>query len=243
MVTITAKIKHLIYIAFAFSFLMGACACQSSSKTDDDMLQNSNPGFLALGDSYTIGEGVAVSERWPVIFADTIREMGFEVDSPLIIARTGWTTKELMNGIEQANPQGPFGMVSLLIGVNNQYRGVSRGFTLELYRQEFEELLEIAVSFAGGKPGQVIVLSIPDYGVTPFVAASDKKRVSAEIDAYNAVNREIAIRTGAHYIDITPVSREAAQDPEWLVSDNLHPSGKMYKAWVELILRGIKPEH
>ena len=242
MTTTYIKRLHQIPVLIAVMFLLGTTACQGTTKPEEDMFEKQNLTFLALGDSYTIGEGVSEFERWPVLLADTLREMGYEVESPLIIARTGWTTAELRSGIFEADPQGTYDIVSLLIGVNNQYRGISRGYTLEAYRREFEELLRMAVSFADDSPEKVIVLSIPDYGVTPFAANLDKERVSAEIDAYNAVNREIARETGVYYIDITPVSRLAAQDPELLAPHRLHPSGKMYNAWVELILQGIKKE-
>ncbi len=196
--------------------------------------------FLALGDSYTIGEGVPENERWPVLLVTALMANGLDVDSPMIIAKTGWTTAELKTGIEQANPQGTFDLVSLLIGVNNQYRGPSRGYTQEAYRQEFAALLQQAIGFAGGKPDGVFVVSIPDYSVTPFVSQNNKERVAREIDEYNAINREEAGHAGVSYFDITPISRSAAIDPSLNAPDNLHPSGKMYKQWVGLMLPGVK---
>ena len=188
--------------------------------------------FLALGDSYTIGESVAASERWPVQLAARMRDEGVYMENPLIIATTGWTTDELAAGIERRGPQGPFDLVSLLIGVNNQYRGRD----LTEYRQQFAALLEQAVGFAGGDPKRVIVLSIPDWGVTPFAADRHRETVSGNINQFNAVNAEEAARLGAHYVDITLSSREAAHDPDLIAGDGLHPSGKMYTAWTELAL-------
>lgn len=188
--------------------------------------------FLALGDSYTIGESVAASERWPVQLAARMRDEGVYMEDPLIIATTGWTTDELAAGIERRGPQGPFDLVSLLIGVNNQYRGRD----LTEYRQQFAALLEQAVGFAGGDPKRVIVLSIPDWGVTPFAADRHRETVSGNINQFNAVNAEEAARLGAHYVDITLSSREAAHDPDLIAGDGLHPSGKMYTAWTELAL-------
>ncbi len=196
--------------------------------------------FLALGDSYTIGEGVPENERWPVLLAAALIANALDVDTPLIIARTGWTTAELKAGIEQANPQGPFNLVSLLIGVNNQYRGPSRGYTQEAYRQEFAALLQQAIGFAGGNPDGVFVVSIPDYSVTPFVSQNNKERIAREIDEYNAINREEAGHAGVSYFDITPISRSAAIDPSLIAPDNLHPSGNMYQQWVDLMLPGVK---
>jgi lysophospholipase L1-like esterase len=188
--------------------------------------------FLALGDSYTIGESVAAAERWPVQLAARMRAAGVAMENPLIIATTGWTTDELADAIARRKPEGPFALVSLLIGVNNQYRG--RG--LDEYRTEFAALLEQAIAFAGGEPQRVLVLSIPDWGVTPFAANRHTERVASEIDAFNAVNAQESARLGARYVDITPISRQAAADPALLAADGLHPSGKMYTAWVEVAL-------
>ncbi len=188
--------------------------------------------FLALGDSYTIGQSVKTAERWPVQLAALLRTQGFKIDDPLIIARTGWTTDELSTAIDAANPQGPYELVSLLIGVNNQYRGRSP----EEYRQQFTALLQRAIGFAGGQPGRIIVLSIPDWGVTPFASGLDSAAIAVEIDVFNAINKEEAVRLGAHYVDVTPISRQAPDDPALIADDGLHPSGKMYAAWAQLAL-------
>lgn len=188
--------------------------------------------YLALGDSYTIGEGVAEAERWPVRLAALLRERGVDVDDPRIIARTGWTTDELSAAIDAADPRGPYALVSLLIGVNNQYRGRDA----EEYREQFAALLRRAIGFAGGEAARVIVVSIPDWGVTPFADGRDRARIATEIDVYNAINREEAQRAGARYVDITPASRAAGADPAFLVSDGLHPSGRAYAEWARLAL-------
>lgn len=190
--------------------------------------------FLALGDSYTIGEGVADAERWPVQLAELLRDSGVEVDELTIVAQTGWTTAELATSIEREKPKGVYDLVTLLIGVNNQYRGLSR----EAYRQEFVALLEQAIAFAGGDPSHVIVLSIPDWSVTPFAAEQNRQAdtIAAEIDALNAINREEVAQRGVHYVDVTAVSRQAGADSSWLVGDRLHPSAKMYSRWARLAL-------
>jgi lysophospholipase L1-like esterase len=190
--------------------------------------------FLALGDSYTIGESVSPAERWPVQLGALLRAEGIDIGDPTIIAVTGWTTDELRAGIDRADPRGPFDLVSLLIGVNNQYRGRSR----DEYREQFAALLQRAIGFAGGNARRVLVLSIPDWGATPFAARleRDPAAVAAELDAFNAVNRAEAERLGAHYIDVTPISREAARDPSLIADDGLHPSGKMYAEWARLAL-------
>ncbi len=192
--------------------------------------------FLALGDSYTIGESVSEAERWPVQLAERLRARGILLEDPEIIAKTGWTTDELIEAIIRATPHPPYTLVSLLIGVNNQYRGWSQ----ETYREEFVELLEQAIDYAAGDPNRVIVLSIPDWGVTPFGAQDARGRtpaqISAEIAVFNAINREESARLGVHYVDITPISQGAAEDLTLLASDQLHPSGKMYAFWVEAAL-------
>lgn len=188
--------------------------------------------FLALGDSYTIGEAVAPAERWPVQLAARLRERGQPIADPQIIARTGWTTDELDAAIDAAEPQGPYQLVALLIGVNNQYRGRPAGE----YRDQFRALLARAIGFAGGRPEHVLVLAIPDWGVTPFAEGHDRARIAAELDAFNAINRAEAAQAGARYVDTTAVSRMAAGDATLTAGDGLHPSGRLYAAWAELAL-------
>jgi lysophospholipase L1-like esterase len=187
--------------------------------------------YLALGDSYTIGESVAEEERWPNQLAERLRAETRFVEVT-IIARTGWTTDELWQGIRARTIDPPYDLVSLLIGVNNQYRG----YSINEYREQFVFLLNRSIEYAGGDSGRVIVLSIPDWGVTPFAEGRDRAQIAKEIDAFNAVNREETEKAGARYVDITPVSRQAANDATLLASDGLHPSGKMYAAWVDLAL-------
>jgi len=191
--------------------------------------------YLALGDSYTIGESVPENERWSNQLAELLKSSpqlaGREIQVT-IIARTGWTTAELWQGIEMRAIQPPYDMVSLLIGVNNQYRG----YDINEYREQFRFLLEKAIEYADEKPDRVFVLSIPDWGVTPFAAGRDAAKIAQEIDAFNAVNREEAEKLGVAYVDVTPVSREAANDPSLIAGDGLHPSGKMYAEWAKLAL-------
>lgn len=197
----------------------------------EDTMQSASYRFLALGDSYTIGESVQESDRWPVQLAAALRRCNLAVDDPLIIARTGWTTDELNAGIDQARPHGTFDLVTLLIGVNNQYRGRSA----EEYRTEFTNLLQRAIAFAGGDASRVVVVSIPDWGVMPFAEGSDREKIAREIDAFNAVNWEEAVRAKVYYVDVTPISREAGRRPELVADDGLHPSALQYRLWVELI--------
>jgi lysophospholipase L1-like esterase len=188
--------------------------------------------YLALGDSYTIGEGVAQHERWPVQLARLLQADGLRLAEVTLIAETGWTTAELMAGIEGACPTGEYELVTLLIGVNNQYRGLSRSE----YRQEFAALLGQAVGFAGNEPARVIVLSIPDWGVMPFAQGRNRASIGEEIDAFNEVNREETMKRGVNYLDVTGISRRAANDPALIAGDGLHPSGRMYSQWAEQLL-------
>jgi lysophospholipase L1-like esterase len=187
--------------------------------------------FLALGDSYTIGEGCEPEARWPTLLAGALADRGFPVAGPTIVATTGWTTDELMSGIDQRSISGRWDLVSLLAGVNDQYRG----YGVERYGRSFSALLDQALGFAK-LPGRLIVLSIPDWGVTPFAAGQDRAAISREIDRFNAVARSLAEAGGSQFVDITPMSRLAATDGTLLVSDGLHPSGAMYRMWVERVL-------
>ena len=188
--------------------------------------------FLALGDSYTIGEAVPENERWPVQLAGLLRGRRYAVTEPTIIAKTGWTTDELAAQLDVVRLRGPFSLVSLLIGVNNQYRGRDA----EEYRAQFRELLQRAIGFAGGEPARVIVVSIPDWGVTPFAEGRDRAKIAADIDRFNAINREVTGQLGARYVDITPGSRDAATNASLTASDGLHPSGAMYSSWARAVL-------
>ncbi|WP_345294556.1 SGNH/GDSL hydrolase family protein [Luteimonas vadosa] len=190
--------------------------------------------FLALGDSYTIGEGVDADGRWPVQLAARLRADGIALADPRIIATTGWTTDELSAAMDQAGPLGRFDFVSLLIGVNNQYRGRSAGE----YRDEFTALLARAIELAGGRNDRVLVLGIPDWGATRFGAASgrDLAQVSRELDDYNAVARELCEARDVAFVDVSRPSRARGDEDAMLVDDGLHPSAAMYRLWVELAL-------
>jgi lysophospholipase L1-like esterase len=212
---------------------MALLGCNEGNKQNaESMEQVGSLKFLALGDSYTIGESVAESERWPVQLVAELNQGGFSVAAPEIIATTGWTTDELQKGIEKASPKPPYDLVSLLIGVNNQYRGRS----LDEYKIQFEALLVLAISFADGKPEKVFVVSIPDYGVTPFAAERNPQKIGKEIDDFNSAAEVISKKLGVAFVNITPGSKEAANDPELVAGDGLHPSGKMYTQWVSQIL-------
>lgn len=188
--------------------------------------------YLALGDSYTIGESVTEAECWSAQLVQKLRSNGINIAKPDIIARTGWTTSELINAIETHGNKGSYSIVSLLIGVNNQYRGED----IETYRTEFRFLLNTAVVFAGGNIGHVFVLSIPDWGVSPYASSRDLLKISEEIDLFNAVAAEECRKAGIKFIDITPLSRTAREDLTLIASDRLHFSGKMYEQWAAMAL-------
>ncbi|WP_223303876.1 SGNH/GDSL hydrolase family protein [Dokdonella koreensis] len=189
--------------------------------------------YLALGDSYTIGEGVAADGRWPVVLAARLRARGIALDAPRIVATTGWTTDELAAGIDAAALQPPYDLVSLLIGVNNQYRGRS----IFNFRDEFAALLARAVALAGGRADRVFVVSIPDWGVTPFAREKnhDPARIAAAIDTFNRTVEEIAAQAGVPHADVTTASRRAGAAPDLLVDDGLHPSAAQYLRWLDTI--------
>lgn len=190
-----------------------------------------NIRYLALGDSYTIGEKVPERERWPNQLANLLVNEGIHSDVT-IIARTGWTVNELWEGIQATPPDGTYDMVSLLIGVNDQYRG----YPVDGYREDFRFMLGKAIEYAGGDPKRVVVLSIPDWGFTPFAGAQDTEPISLQIDEFNAINLEESESLGVYYVDVTLISRMAMDDFDLIASDRLHPSGKMYSMWAEKTL-------
>lgn len=194
--------------------------------------------YLALGDSYTIGEQVPMQENFPHQTTDLLSKKHFDVAQPVIIATTGWTTDELAASIQEHNITDTFSIVSLLIGVNNQYRGRD----LDNYKIEFEQLLNKAIAFAGNKPEHVFVLSIPDWGVTPFAVDRDKVKIAAEIDAYNAAKKEITKNHNCHFIEITESTRANGTLKEYLAEDGLHPSGLEYAVWANLLAEAVEHE-
>ncbi|MEZ4900583.1 MAG: SGNH/GDSL hydrolase family protein [Spirosomataceae bacterium] len=212
-----------------------ACSAENSNKM---MIEPEIPievgtyRYLSLGDSYTIGESVSENDRWSVILTELLRKNNVKMANPEIIARTGWTTAELTEGIKSRNPKGPYSIVSLLIGVNNQYRGQS----LPTYRTELRDLLQQCIGFTGGYIDRVFVLSIPDWGVTPFAKGADQAKIATEIDAFNQVAKEECEKLGIVFLDITPISRTALNDTSLIADDGLHFSGKMYRLWAEKAL-------
>ncbi len=202
--------------------------------TPDTLFDGKSYTYLALGDSYTIGEQVKQEESFPFQLQNALKTNQLNVKTPKIIATTGWTTDELQNAIKQANLTGKYDFVTLLIGVNNQYRG----YSIETYKKEFSELLQQAITFANGDKRRVFVVSIPDWGVTPFAKNGPRsaQTIAEEINNFNAANQEITLAAGVSYTDITAASRNAANDLSLVAADGLHPSGKMYGEWTAALL-------
>ena len=214
-----------LFVSLILFILFTACATQKNDSMSTESFM-----FLALGDSYTIGEAVNVDERWPIQLSKRLRQDSIKID-PVIVATTGWTTDELQAGIIKSDVEGTYDFVSLLIGVNNQYRG----YPIDQYEREFKQLLDQAIKFAGGNPYNVMVVSIPDYGVTPFAKKKllDEEKIAKELDNYNAIAEKISKLRDVSFINITPDSRNAKNDASLIASDGLHPSGKMYTQWVD----------
>ena len=225
-------------ILLTFLFLgMITMACSQSEfppadTNDDQNEEDVDPvhlaRYLALGDSYTIGESVAPEARWPVELVRRLEEKQITVDSTKIIATTGWTTGQLINAVSSANLTDNWDLVSLLIGVNNQFRGR----TLSEYEAEFEQLLQTSIQLAGGDTSRVFVVSIPDYGYTPF-GQSNQANISQELDQFNAASRAITLSYGVAYYNITDISRLGLERSGYVANDGLHPSGTQYAAWVD----------
>jgi len=208
------------------------------SAATDTVSDTSVHTYLALGDSYTIGQSVAPSDRYPVQAAVFLQQDHLNCQTPEIIATTGWTTANLLDGLA-ANPPSAstYSFVSLLIGVNNQYQGRSQSE----YRDQFTRLLRQAIALAGNRSSHVIVLSIPDYSVTPFAHGHNADLIAAQIDSFNAINYKVSLDYQVHYLDITGESRKAATDTSLIASDDLHFSGKEYAIWAQK-LKGIMKE-
>lgn len=192
---------------------------------------NTAKTYLALGDSYTIGQGVQASQRFPAQTVVLLRNMGISISDPVYIAQTGWTTANLQSAIASASLLPSYDVVTLMIGVNDQYQRMDTSG----YADRFAQLLQKSIQLAGNKKDRVFVLSIPDYSVTPFVSPQDKERVRNGVDNFNNVNRRITVEAGVSYTDITPSTREATTNMALIASDNLHPSGLEYKKWAEML--------
>ena len=193
---------------------------------------NELQSYLALGDSYTIGESVPENQRWPAQLTKLLSEKNIHISLPRIIAKTGWTAHELKTEINNSKLDYPYDWVSLLIGVNNQYQGKS----LKEFKEHFEILLSDAITFTGNNKEQVFVVSIPDWGAMPSSKNLDKEKIAKEIDDFNQVIYEVCVFKGVHFVDITPISRSAKNRKDFIAKDSLYPSGIQYTAWVQKII-------
>jgi lysophospholipase L1-like esterase len=237
--------KLLYSIILTLTALSGCAKKQadtaSVTMTKKDTAAVVLQSYLALGDSYTIGEAVPDTSSYPYQLQQVLDQLKYKFTAPTIIATTGWTTDDLISAIAQNNGvQGKtYDMVTLLIGVNDQYQGLSQ----DNYEIKFQQVLNTAIQFAGGNKAHVFILSIPDYGVTPFAHGNDAI-IGPLIDQFNAINKSASLAAGVNYLDITGISREAATDPTLIAPDGLHPSGKMYALWVQqlapLVLKNLK---
>ena len=186
--------------------------------------------FIALGDSYTIGEGVNEDERWPNQFVDVAYESGVDFDQPMIIAETGWKTYDLLNAIDQTNFTKKYDYISLLIGVNNQFN--SR--PIDEFEEDLNKLMD-EMKRIKKNDGSIIIISIPDWGYTPFGESSDMSDISEQINLFNSSLRKFATTNGLKYVDVTEISRRGINEPDLITNDNLHPSGIMYLEWAKKI--------
>lgn len=219
-------------------FLLMISCNENTNKPDIIEMEteiNTFKNYLALGDSYTIGESVQEKDRFPVQLVNELNAKNYNFNVPLIIAQTGWTTGELKDAILKENISEKYDLVTLLIGVNNQYRGKS----VDEFRLEFAELLNMAISFAGNNAQNIIVVSIPDWAVSPFAKNRDRTKISEEIDLFNAVKKEETLKRNISFVDITAISRQALNKPEYFANDGLHFSGSMHKLWVDEIIKAF----
>lgn len=213
------KKSRLLFLIFLVAFHYSFAQTMSEKKYT----------YLALGDSYTIGESVSAENNFPFQTVKLLQKAGYLFQEPAIVAKTGWTTDELQNGIAKASLEKEYHVVSLLIGVNDQYRGRN----INEYAIQFEELLKQSIRYAGNNVNHVFILSIPDWGATPFAEGRNRNQIAKEIDEFNEVAKKLAANYKTHYIDITPGTREASNNNSLLADDKLHPSGKEYFRWAQ----------
>lgn len=234
--------KALNITIFSILLSLAACSDKTNFNLKAPVIQpvtlKYNLTYLALGDSYTIGESVTTYGAFPYQLSAALKNDSVNVQDPKIVARTGWTTSNLINAINGETLKPSYDFVTLLIGVNNEYQGGD----METYKIEFKQLLQTAIHFAGDNPSHVFVLSIPDWGVTPFAKNDSRSAatIAKEIDAYNAINKQETADLSTNYLDITAISREAATDPTLIAEDGLHPSAQMYARWIALLAPMVK---
>ncbi len=221
----------------ALLILITSCSSSSDALPQEEISapnNSTNLSYLALGDSYTIGESVEERMRWPVQLTAELRSKGLAVNDPKIIAKTGWTTQNLLNAMEANLGNEKYDLVSVLIGVNNQYQNRS----IEEFEADLNTIFNEAINLSKNSEKGVFVVSIPDYGATPF-GANNAEAIGREIAEYNDVLLKVATEFNLDFYDITPISKKAKSDPSLVAGDGLHPSGKMYTLWVESFLEKV----
>ena len=223
---------NIIIVLMLVGILLSSCTNSKSENMAPNPVELKKT-YLALGDSYTVGEGVSSAEAFPAILIQKLIEKQLKFETPNVVAKTGWTTGELLEALKAANIQQNFDLVTLLIGVNNQYRGLS----VEEYRIELRELLQRSLVLASNKPENVRVISIPDWGVSPFAEGRDRTVIANAINGFNAVKREETEALNISFIDITEISRKALNQEQYFAPDGLHFSMEMHELWVEEILK------
>jgi lysophospholipase L1-like esterase len=232
MMQVKMMLSAVALVLTGSAFLSGPETPRPGTPGPPGVSGTESPRWLALGDSYTAAEAVIPAQGYPAQVQRMLADRDqLSCAAPEIIARTGWTTADLLDALEAVRPASGYQMVSLLIGVNNQYQGLSQ----TLYRKQFSLLLEQAIRLAGDRPSHVLVLSIPDYSVTPFGRRRDSAVIAVQIDSLNAINAALAREWRVHYVDVTEESRRVAVDPELVAADGLHYSGKEYAAWARLM--------
>jgi len=230
------KIDKRGIMKLIFSLLLSVIALSGCAKKNEygntpnpnGVYINPSAKYLALGDSYTVGQSLQLDQSFPYQLTHLLGKE--QIGDPTIIAATGWTTANLINAIDQSGIQDKkYDIVTLLIGVNDQYQGISS----TTYSNNFTKLLNTAIAFANNKVNRVFILSIPDYSVTPYAASANRAEIAAQIDQFNAINKQIALSAGVNYLNITDISRKAADEPDLIAGDGLHPSAKMYGLWLQ----------
>ena len=227
------QIRFLLFFLLIFSKVTSVAQVKSNEETKKTNTKTEIKTFLALGDSYTIGESVSVEERWPNILARELVPYDINLKEVNIVAKTGWTTDELMSYLIKTNISNNYNLVGLCIGVNNQYRGRSE----EEFRTQFSELLDMAIGYANNNVENVFVLSIPDWSVVPFAEGRDLEKIQEEIRAYNKIKKEVTQQKNCTFINITKTSRKAKYKKKYVAEDNLHFSGSMHELWVAEIIK------
>jgi acyl-CoA thioesterase-1 len=239
MLTRSRNRTRTLFLTILLAACLALVACERDGGTHAPADPPDGPRswrILALGDSYTVGSSVRASQAWPRQLADSLAAGEDSVETLDVVASLGWTTTDLIAALSAENLEPPYDLVTLMIGVNNQFQGLD----IAIFTEELAILADMAVSLAGEDKGRVLLFSIPDYGVTPFGMMIFPDGVAGEIGCYNSRGRSIADSLGLTYLDITPLSCEAEHDPALVAPDGLHYSGEMYHRWVEFMLPTVR---